>query len=62
MRASHKDPPVCIVALCDEFGSAFEKKTWFYTCSAEQISDSWQSEILHIALTGIITQRKGLLG
>lgn len=57
------DPLVSIVALCDEFGTMFEKKSWIYNLRERaEDRDSWQSEILHIAVMGIITQRKGLLG
>ncbi len=63
MRAPLKDPLVSIVALCDEFGTGFEKKSWIYNlCGRAEDRDSWRSEILHIAVMGIITQRKGLLG
>lgn len=57
------DPLVSIVALCDEFGTGFEKKSWMRNlCGRAEDGDSWLSEILHIAIMGIITQRKGLLG
>lgn len=63
MRASLKDPLVSIVVLCDEFGAGLEKKSWIYNlCRRAEDRHSWRSEILHIAVMGIITQRKGLLG
>lgn len=63
MTASLNDLLVTIVALCNEFGTAFEKKSWIYNLFGRaEDRDSWRDEILHIAVMGIIKQRKGLLG
>lgn len=63
IKAPHKDPLVSIVVLCDEFCTRFEKKSRMYNLSGQAEDwDSGRSEILHIAVMGIITQRNGLLG